>query len=341
MKLPEQKFYPTSRIKVAAYRAENPGKPKLMLVHGNASSSVFYLPLMQRLQDDYDIVVPDLSGFGNSEAKPIDATLGMKTWSEDLDALAVVLGWDKFTIMGWSLGGGVAMQYAIDHADKLNGLILEAPCPPYGFGGTKDAEGTMLEPKNIGSGAGTTSKALAKAMQEGDRDLIRTVIDNVYCKPGFKLDPEWEESFIDGVLSVKLGEDFYPGNTKTTDVWPYVIAGDKGICNTMAPEYCNTSALADIDTLVDILYFQGDSDIIVADYSGSDINVAGARGLIPNWPGADIAPAQPMVSQMKAVLDRYMKRGGKVKEVNVPNSGHACHLEQEDLIVDEIRQFVK
>lgn len=81
--------------------------------------------------------------------------------------------------------------------------------------------------------------------------------------------------------------------------------------------------------------------MIVADVSGSDINVAGARGLVPGWPGAAIAPAQPMVSQMRHVLQRYKDRGGHVRQVQVPDAGHACHLEQEDLFVRELRQFLK
>ena len=340
MTIPKQKTIQTDRLKTAYYQASNPGKPKLLLVHGNASSAIFYVPLMERLKDDFDIIVPDLRGFGNTEALPIDATQGMKTWSEDLNSLADALGWDKFTMMGWSLGGGVAEQFAIDHPDRLDALVLEAPCPPYGFGGTRDDDGTMLEPKNIGSGAGTTSKALAKAMREGDREMIRSMIRNVYCKPGFLLKLEWEEAMIDGVLLTRLGEDFYPGNTFTTDVWPYVIAGDKGICNTMAPEYCNTSALAEIEPLVPILYFQGDDDIIVSDHSLSDINVSGERQIIPGWPGSEKAPAQPMVSQTRKVLGRYQQRGGKVREVHVPNSGHGCHLEQEDLIVQEMKDFL-
>lgn len=340
MTIPVQKKIKTNRIETAYYEAENPGKPKLMLAHGNASSGIFYVPLMQRLKDDFDIVVPDLRGFGNSEARPIDATKGMKTWSEDLRALADALGWDQFALMGWSLGGGVAEQFAIDHPERLTALILEAPCPPYGFGGTKDEDGTMLEPKNIGSGAGTTSKVLAKAMREGDREMVRSMIRNVYCTPGFLLEPEWEEAMIDGVLLTKLGDDFYPGNTYTSSVWPYVIAGDKGICNTMAPEYCNTSALADMEPLVPILYFQGEDDIIVADHSLSDINVSGERGVIPGWPGKEKAPAQPMVAQTRKVLDKYRQRGGQVKEVRVPDSGHGCHLEQEDLIVEEMKNFL-
>lgn len=340
MKIEEQKIYPTSRLNIAAYRHENPGKPKLMLVHGNASSAIFYVPLMQRLAPDFDIVVPDLRGFGHTQALPISGITGMKDWSEDLLALADTLGWDQFALMGWSLGGAVAEQFAIDHSDRLCTLILEAPCPPYGFGGTKGVEGTLLEPANIGSGAATTSKALCKAMQEKDRELIRTVIQNVYVRPASPIDPEWMEAFVDGVLLTRLGEDYYPGNVFESSIWPYAKAGDKGICNTMAPLYCNMSALADMNPQVSVLCFFGQDDIIVSDCSSSDMNVAGKRGLVEGWPGEQAAPAQPMVSQTVELLDRYARNGGRRRIVYVPEAGHGIHLEQEETIARELKDFL-
>lgn len=336
-----QNHYQTDRLNIAAYRHENPGKPKLMLVHGNASSSIFYVPLMERLKENFDLVVPDLRGFGQTEALPVSAVTGMKDWSDDLASLADTLGWDKFAIMGWSLGGAVAEKFTIDHTNRLTALLLEAPCPPYGFGGTRDVDGTLLEPANIGSGAATTSKALCKAMQDQDRDLIRTVIQNVYVQPSFKMDPEWLEAFVDGVLQTKLGEDWYPGNVIESDVWPYAIAGDKGICNTMAPLYCNMKDLPDIQPQIPILCFFGNNDVIVSDYSGSDINVSGARGLVAGWPGPEICPPQPMMSQTLKLLDTYEKNGGKVKVIHVDNAGHGIHLEQEEQVARAIEDFLK
>ena len=117
----------TPRLTTAYYHAGQIGAPKLMLIHGNASSAKFYLPLMKRLEDRFELVALDLRGFGDTEPKPIDARRGMRDFSDDVDALAETLGWDRFSLLGWSMGGGVAMQYAIDHSEKLERLILEAP----------------------------------------------------------------------------------------------------------------------------------------------------------------------------------------------------------------------
>lgn len=104
----EHKSVQTSRLKMAYYHGGTEGKQKLMLIHGNCSSSVFYLKLMERLENDFEIVAPDLRCFGDSEALSIDATRGLRDWSDDIHELVCALKWDSFIIGGWSMGGGVA-----------------------------------------------------------------------------------------------------------------------------------------------------------------------------------------------------------------------------------------
>lgn len=333
-------FAQTERLKIAYYHMGQPGKPKLMFIHGNVSSGAFYLPLMERLKDDFELVSPDLRGFGDTEALPVDATRGMRDWTEDLHALAAALGWDRFALMGWSMGGAVVEQYAIDYSEQVTGLILLAPCSPFGFGGTAGPEGRKLEPLNIGSGGGIANQQLIKALGEGDREFARNMFRTVYCKPGFLMSPEWEEIMVDGIMSTRLGDGLYPGDAIPCAQWPFVRAGGKGICNTMAPEYCDMSALADVPNHFPILWFQGQNDLIVGDPSFSDINNLGKLGMVPGWPGEEIAPPQPMVSQTRYVLDKYRQNGGSYKFVSVPDAGHAAVLEKEDLFVDEIRAML-
>ena len=123
----EKKLIRTNRLETAYFHGGIPGKPKLMLVHGNASSSVFYLDLMNRLADLFEMVAPDLRCFGDTESLPVDASRGLRDWSDDIYELTKALGWENFVLLGWSMGGGVVMQYAIDHSEQLDGLVLEAP----------------------------------------------------------------------------------------------------------------------------------------------------------------------------------------------------------------------
>ena len=69
------------------------------------------------------------------------------------------------------------------------------------------------------------------------------------------------------MLTARVGEGFYPGNSTTCGSWPFVVAGDRGICNTMAPNWCDLSGLADIPNKPPILWIRGEQDLMVSDTS--------------------------------------------------------------------------
>ena len=329
----------TERLTTAYYRSGEGNPRKLLLVHGNVSSSEFYLPLFPRLEEKFDVVAPDLRCFGDSDALPVDATRGFRDWTDDLTELVDALGWDKFAVAGWSMGGCVAMQYAIECPARLEGVILINPGSPYGFGGTKGEDGQMLEPAGLASGGGCANAQLVQCLLTGERELPRTTLHNVYFKPTFELDPEWEEIFIDGMLKTKVGEGMYPGDTRQVAVWPFIASGDKGICNTMAPNHGNLSGIADIDPKPPILWVRGDSDGFVSDTSAGDFGFLGQCGFVPGWPGADVFPPQPMVSQTRYVLNKYAANGGTYTETVLPGS-HGCQLESPEEFVAAVEKLL-
>ncbi|MBS1419557.1 MAG: alpha/beta hydrolase [Oscillospiraceae bacterium] len=335
----ETKTVKTPRLTMAYHHAGKSGAPRLMLIHGNASSSLFYLPIMKRLEDRFELVAPDMRCFGESEALPVDATRGMRDFSDDVDAFAEAIGWDSFSLLGWSLGGGIAMQYAIDHGEKLEKLILQSPLSPFGFGGTYDEDGKKLEPVGIASGGGCANVQLIASLQEGKRDFIAQTIDGVYVAPPYQIDPELKEMFIDSVMTTRVGEGMYPGNKTMAPVWPFVAAGNDGICNTMAPNFCDLSGLADIEKKPDVLWIRGAQDIMVSDNSLCDLAVLGKMGIVPGYPGEAVCPPQPMLKQTRYVLEKYKANGGSYREA-VIHGGHGCMLDNEDGFIEEILSFM-
>ncbi|MGY6499307.1 MAG: alpha/beta fold hydrolase [Acidimicrobiales bacterium] len=98
--------------------------PAVLLIHGMAGSSRTWRETSDRLVADHTVIAPDLLGHGES-AKPMgDYSLG--AYASGLRDLLGVLGVDRVTVVGHSLGGGVAMQLAYQHPELVERLVLVA-----------------------------------------------------------------------------------------------------------------------------------------------------------------------------------------------------------------------
>ena len=90
------------------------------------------------------------------------------------------------------------------------------------------------------------------------------------------------------------------------------------------------SKLFAIDPKPPVLWVRGANDQIVADGSMFDIGTLGKMGAVPGYPGEDVMPPQPMVSQTRAVLEQYAQSGGEFKEVVFDECGHTPYIEKPD-----------
>jgi pimeloyl-ACP methyl ester carboxylesterase len=104
-----------------AYYDEGHGEA-ILLVHGMAGSSATWREIMPRLAKDYRVIAPDLLGHGQSAKPRTDYSLG--AFAVGLRDLLDELGVDSATVVGHSLGGGIAMQFLYQHPDYCRRLIL-------------------------------------------------------------------------------------------------------------------------------------------------------------------------------------------------------------------------
>ena len=104
-----------------AFRTAGSG-PVLLLVHGMASSSATWLPVLPALAEHFTVVAPDLLGHGGSAKPRGDYSLGV--FASGLRDLLVVLGHDRVTPVGRSFGGGVVMQFAYQFPEWCERLVL-------------------------------------------------------------------------------------------------------------------------------------------------------------------------------------------------------------------------
>jgi pimeloyl-ACP methyl ester carboxylesterase len=335
----QSRMIETPRLRIHMLSVGDESGEPVALVHGNVSSARFFEETLLALPPGYWGLAPDLRGFGGSETKPVDATRGLRDYADDLYALLNALGLTGERLphlLGWSLGGGVVMQYAIDHPEALASLTLIDPVSPFGFGGTKDTAGTLCWPDGAGSGGGTANPDYVRRLAEGDRgedspNSPRSVMNAFYFKPPFRVAPEREEVYVDEMLRMAIGDENYPGDTAQSPNWPGVKPGSKGINNALAAGLCDLSAFAAIPSHPDVLWIHGADDQIVSDTSLLDFGTLGQLGYVPGWPGAEVYPSQPMVSQMRSVLDQYQAAGGHYDEVVVPDCGHSPHIEKPEM----------
>ncbi|UNK79242.1 alpha/beta fold hydrolase [Sphingopyxis granuli] len=101
----------------------DPAKPTLLLVHGFSGDKDNWSFLAPYLTRDYHVVAPDLPGFGENERNPALA-YDIAAQTARLKAFADALGLQRPHIAGNSMGGWIALRYALDYPDALASLIL-------------------------------------------------------------------------------------------------------------------------------------------------------------------------------------------------------------------------
>ena len=152
-------------------------RPPLALVHGWGMNARVFDALAALLAPDFDVVALDLPGHGGRAPLAVN---DLDAWSHDL-AVRLAPG---TTLLGWSLGGQVALRAALDHPERVSRLILLASTPrfvaedgwPHGmasadleaFGASllADPQATLLRFLSLQTRGGAGQKALLQHLRE-------------------------------------------------------------------------------------------------------------------------------------------------------------------------------
>ena len=162
-----------------SYRERAGGVKKVLLIHGNMTSSKHWDLLIDKMDSEYKVYALDLRGFGESSYhKPI---MSIKDFSDDVKMFVDGLGLKDFAIIGWSTGGAVGMQFVGDHPGYCGKLVLLASASTRGypfFGtspeGLPDINNRVVSYEDVKSDLGKTI-AVQTAYDQQNRGFLKAM----------------------------------------------------------------------------------------------------------------------------------------------------------------------
>jgi esterase len=128
----------------------NPGAPPVVCVHGYTSSAQAFNALARRFHDSCHFVALDVRGHGASAWSPAGA-YQYRDQVGDLAAVVDKLGLSRFTLIGTSMGGIIAMAYAGTHPDRLTYLVINDIGPDVEVGSQRITQMVGSRPDEFGT----------------------------------------------------------------------------------------------------------------------------------------------------------------------------------------------
>ena len=130
----ESRFVQAGQVRLE-YFEQGHGLDTLVLVHGYASSAAIWRYTLEfLLEERFRVIVLNNRGAGNSDRASADGPFkeddySVETFAKDLFNATEALGLEGYTLVGHSMGGATVAQYALEHQDRIKGLVLMNPAP--------------------------------------------------------------------------------------------------------------------------------------------------------------------------------------------------------------------
>ena len=119
--MPEDRYIKVGNLKTRYWALGDKGTA-VILIHGLGASADIWMYNVESLAKQHRVYVPDLVGFGRSD-KP-GPSFSPFDYTRFLDDFINILNMDRVSLVGQSLGGGIALHYALQFPQKVNKLVL-------------------------------------------------------------------------------------------------------------------------------------------------------------------------------------------------------------------------
>jgi pimeloyl-ACP methyl ester carboxylesterase len=267
----KKKFIKLSNNEEYAYLEQGSGEKYLILVHGNFSSGMYFKPLLERLPKNIHVFTPDLRGFGDSSYN--NQIMSLKDLALDLKLFMDEMNIDKADILGWSLGGGVVMEFAAKYPEKVNKLILLNSTTHKGYPVFKKDSTGQVKLGEVYSSREEMSldpvqvKPLLTALENNNFDFVKYIFDltiYTYSKPSEEDNKIYineslkQRNLVDvdfALASLNMGEDhnlYHEGENTISNIKAPVLHV-WGTYDKTVPEYMvldNINALEEQSTYI-------------------------------------------------------------------------------------------
>lgn len=201
---------------IIAYQEREGGEKKILLIHGNMTSSKHWDLVLENMDQRFKLFAIDLRGFGQSSYHT--EIRSIKDFSEDVKGFVESIGLTDFSIVGWSTGGAVAMQFVADYPDCCEKLVLLASAstrgyPFYGTNifGQPDLENRLKTYQEIQVDAGKTI-SMQQAYDTKCYPLLKTVWNTLIYTKNQPSEERYDEYVEDMCTQRNLAEVYHALN---------------------------------------------------------------------------------------------------------------------------------
>ncbi|WP_270179727.1 intracellular short-chain-length polyhydroxyalkanoate depolymerase [Alkalihalobacillus sp. CinArs1] len=197
---------------VMGYRKRDGGEKTILLVHGNMTSSKHWDLFFETFPASYTLIAIDMRGFGESSYN--NRVEGIEDFAQDLKFFVDELGLNDFTMIGWSTGGAVCMQFEAQYPGYCDKIVLISSASTRGYpffgthsDGTPDPNQRLKTVDDIEKDPMRTIP-IQQAYDTGNRALLKTIWNSLIYTHNQPEEKRYE-AYVDDMMTQRNLADVY------------------------------------------------------------------------------------------------------------------------------------